>query len=127
MNTTSVSSPNNAGCITAFVSGFSRLLLLIFWISDTARWDAIFGTVIWPCLGFLFLPFTTLIFAWLMQPTLATPNPTIEGADWLWLILAVVIDVANWSTAGYANRNRVPGYGTDTVTPPPSAPTGSAQ
>ena len=117
---------NNAGCFTAFVSGFSRLLLLIFWISDTGRWDAIFGTVIWPCLGFLFLPFTTLVYAWLMQPTLASPSPTIDGLDWVWLIIAVLIDAANWSAAGYANRNRVPGYSSDTVTPPPSAPTGSA-
>jgi hypothetical protein len=97
----------------------------MFWFSDTARWDSIFNTVIWPCLGFLFLPFTTLIYAWLMIPTATNMTPSIDGLDWLWLILAVLIDVANLGTAGYANRNRVPGYGSDTATPP-SSPTSAA-
>lgn len=124
MNTQAVGSPNNAGCLTAFVAAFSRILLLMFWIGRPVAWEATFQTAIWPCLGFLFLPFTTLMYAWLMQG--AGVNGTIQGVDWLWLILAVLIDVANLGTAGYANRNRVPGYSSDTVTPPPSAPSNPA-
>jgi hypothetical protein len=116
MNTSAVSSPNNAGCLTAFVAAFSRILLLMFWVGRPVAWDAAFQSAIWPCLGFLFLPFTTLMYVWLIQGV-----GTIQGIDWLWLILAILIDVANLGTAGYANRNRVPGYGTDTVTPPPAA------
>ena len=121
MNTSTVGSPNNAGCLTAFVAAFSRIILLMFWISRPVAWNAAFETAIWPCLGFLFLPFTTLMYVWLIQGA-----GTIQGIDWLWLILAILVDVANLGTAGYANRNRVPGYSGDTVTPPPSAPTGSA-
>ena len=121
MNTSTVGSPNNAGCLTAFVAAFSRIILLMFWISRPVAWNAAFESAIWPCLGFLFLPFTTLMYVWLIQGA-----GTIQGIDWLWLILAILVDVANLGTAGYANRNRVPGYSSDTVTPPPSAPTGSA-
>ena len=124
-STSSMSTTNSSGCLTAFVAAFSRILLLMFWISRPVAWETTFQTAIWPCLGFLFLPFTTLMYAWLMQGQ--GLNGQIQGIDWLWLILAIVIDVANLGTAGYANRNRVPGYGTDTVTPPPpSSPTSAS-
>ena len=57
-------------------------------------------------LGFLFLPFTTLMYVFLMQGV-----GTIQGLDWLWLFLAVILDFASVGGAGAANRNRIPaGY-----------------
>lgn len=103
---------NNNGCLTALVSGGSRLILLMYWISRPVQWNAAFNTWILPCLGFLFLPFTTLVYVWLVQGVGA-----ISGIDWLWLGLAVVIDVFNTASAGYANRNMMPGY--QGTTPPP--------
>ena len=101
---------NSGGCLTAFVSAFSRIALLIFYFSRPVAWNAAFpGGFLLPCLGFLFLPFTTMVYAWLMQGVGA-----IQGIDWLWLGLAVLCDVANLGAAGYANRNRMPGY----TTPP---------
>lgn len=111
---------SGAGCITAFISGFSRIMVFMFWISRPVAWNAAFETAIWPCLGFLFLPFTTLMYVWLIQGA-----GTIEGIDWLWLILAVILDVAQLGYAGYANRTSIPGYTSDTVTPGPSTPTGT--
>ena len=97
---------NNAGCLTAFVSSFSRIMLLMYWIGRPLQMDAIFGTFIFPCLGFLFLPFTTLMYVWLMQGV-----GGIQGLDWLWLILAVLMDLSTVAAAGVANRNRIPaGY-----------------
>ncbi len=95
---------NNAGCLTALVSFGSRLLLLMYWISRPVQWNAAFSTFIFPCLGFLFLPFTTLVYVWLVQGA-----GGIQGLDWLWLGLAVFCDIANTASAGYANRNRLPG------------------
>ena len=101
---------NTSGCLTAFTAFFSRMALLIFWISRPVAWNAAFaGSWLLPCLGFLFLPFTTLVYVWLWQGVGA-----IQGIDWLWLGLAVLCDVANLGAAGYANRNRMPGY----TTPP---------
>ena len=105
---------NNSGCLTALVSGGSRFLLLIYWISRPVQWNAAFSTFIIPCLGFIILPFTTLVYVWLVQGA-----GGIQGLDWLWLILAVVIDVFSTASAGYANRNRMPGYTPTTSTTPP--------
>ena len=96
---------NSSGCLTALVSGGSRLLLLMFWISRPVQWNLAFsGSFLLPCLGFLFLPFATMVYAWLMQGV-----GGIQGADWLWLGLALLCDLASIASAGYANRNRLPG------------------
>jgi hypothetical protein len=112
---------NNAGCLTALVSGGSRLLLLLYWISRPVQWNVAFGGAwLLPCLGFIFLPFTTLVYVWLVQGV-----GTINGIDWLWLGLAVFVDIANTASAGYANRNRMPGYTTPAAPPPSSTPSGN--
>ena len=98
---------NNSGCLTAFVSGFSRIMLLMVWIARPVMMDATFSSFIIPCLGFMFLPFTTLMYVFLMQGV----GSTIQGLDWLWLFLAVILDLASIGAAGAANRNRIPaGY-----------------
>ena len=99
-------SNNNSGCLTAFVSSFSRIMLLFAWIARPALMNATFSTFILPCLGFMFLPFTTLMYVFLKQGV-----GTIQGLDWLWLLLAVILDLASVGAAGAANRNRIPaGY-----------------
>jgi hypothetical protein len=46
----------------------------------------------------------------------------IQGLDYLWLLLAVLIDVASIGAAGAANRNRTPaGVPGSTATPSASA------
>jgi hypothetical protein len=97
-------SNNSSGCLTAFVSSFSRIMLLCVWIARPAMMNATFSTFIIPCLGFLILPFTTLMYVFLSQGV-----GTIQGLDWLWLGLAVVLDIASIGTAGYSNRDRFPG------------------
>ena len=118
---------NNAGCLTAFISSFSRIMLLMYWIARPLRMDAAFDTFIFPCLGFLFLPFTTLMYVWLIQGV-----GGIQGLDWLWLILAVFLDLATVGGAGYANRNRFPGGNPGqtyaaVVDPVPAAPSKPAE
>jgi hypothetical protein len=94
---------NNSGCLAALLPAFSRIMLLMYWISRPVQMELAFSTFILPCLGFLFLPFTTLMYVWLIQGV-----GGIQGLDWLWLILAVLLDVASVAGAGAANRNRIP-------------------
>src|SRR5512137_667701 len=94
---------NSSGCLTALVSTFSRIILLCVWLARPAMMNAAFSTFIIPCLGFLILPFTTLMYVFLIQGV-----GGIQGLDWLWLILAVLLDVVSVAGAGAANRNRIP-------------------
>ena len=94
---------NNSGCLSALLPAFARIMLLMEWIARPAMMNAAFNTFILPCLGFMFLPFTTLMYVWLVQGV-----GGIQGIDWLWLILAVLLDVASVAGAGMANRDRIP-------------------
>ena len=115
---------SGSGCLTAFVSSFSRIMLLFAWIARPNLMDAAFGTVIIPCLGFLFLPFTTLMYVFLIQGV-----GTIQGLDWLWLFLAAVLDIASIGAAGATNRNYIPAGVPGSTQAPASGPstTGSDQ
>ena len=115
---------NSSGCLTAFVSSFSRIMLLFAWIARPNLMDAAFGTFIIPCLGFLFLPFTTLMYVILIQGV-----GSIQGLDWLWLFLAAVLDIASIGVAGATNRNYIPAGVPGSTQAPASGPstTGSDQ
>jgi hypothetical protein len=104
---------NNAGCLSTLLPAFARIMLLMAWIARPAAMNLAFNTFIIPCLGFMFLPFTTLMYVWLVQGV-----GGIQGIDWLWLILAVLLDVVSVAGAGMANRNRLPG-GSAGSTPTP--------
>lgn len=103
---------NNTGCFTALITGFSRIMLLFAVIARPVQWNAAFGTFIIPCLGFLFLPFTTLMYLFLWSPA------GLSGLDWLWIILAVVLDLASIGMTAASNRDRIPaGYPGSVQTP----------
>jgi hypothetical protein len=38
-----------------------------------------------------------------------TPAIGLQGFDWVWLVLAVLLDISHAIGSGYANRERVPG------------------
>jgi len=80
-----------------------RAGILIWWLLNPLRWQATFSSFIWPLLGFLFVPWTTLMYV------LVAPGGVI-GFDWIWIGLAVVADIGMYAGGGYGNRDRIP-YG----------------
>ena len=76
-----------------------RAAILVWWLVDQLRWAAAFDTFIWPLLGFLFLPWTTLVWV------LVFPGG-IDGFDWLWLAIGLAIDIA---VVGRRRGQPVPG------------------
>jgi hypothetical protein len=82
-----------------------RAAILFWWLIEPLRWSAAFDTFIWPLLGFLFLPWTTLMYVVVF-------GGGIEGFDWLWMGLALLADAASYAGGAYGGRGRVPGYGT---------------
>lgn len=94
-------------CLFALFAVFTpRLVVLFMWLARPTLFSAAFnGSWFWPLLGFIFLPFTTIMYVLLW-----TPGIGLTGWDWLWLVLAVFCDVSHYSSSAYYNRNRLPGY-----------------
>jgi hypothetical protein len=91
------------GCLFALFAGvFPRLGVFIVWVARPERVDAAFSTWIWPLLGIIFLPFTTLIYLFLWVPG------GLQGFDWFWIGLAAFFDIAHWA-ASATQRNQIPG------------------
>ena len=97
------------GCLfLIFAGAFPRLGVLFIWLARPEMFLNAFGGMwLWPLLGILFLPMTTLMYVLLWSPVSG-----IVGFDWFWLFLAVLIDLGGAASSGWANRDRVPGYAT---------------
>ena len=98
-------------CIITFLFGVgSRLALLFWWWEDPALFSLAFAnwiipgsvtipTWIWPALGLVFLPMTTLAYMFLFPGG-------IMGYEWIVMGVALLIDLAGHS-GNYYHRNRV--------------------
>jgi hypothetical protein len=87
------------GCLVVLIALFSpRLALVLTWIF-TPWVDRAFGPIIWPILGLIFLPLTTLLYVILWN----TNGRGVTGWEWIVVVLAVFGDVAAHA-AGAARR-----------------------
>jgi len=75
-----------------------RAAIVVWYLIQPLRWEATFSTFVWPLLGFLFLPWTTLAYV------VVAPGGVV-GADWILLLLGVLVDIAGYA-GGYGNRGR---------------------
>jgi hypothetical protein len=98
------------GCLLALMAAFApRFVFLVIWIARPVYVDSVFDTFIFPLLGLIFLPFTTLMYVFLAAPPFA-----LTGWDWLWIGIAVVLDLSHYGGA-YVQRGQM------RTTPPPVA------
>jgi hypothetical protein len=67
---------------------FPRVVLVLMWISSTYLQRAFHGGLLLPVLGFIFLPLTTIVYAWELNSGMPT-----AGINLLWLLIAVIIDL----------------------------------
>jgi len=80
-----------------------RAGLGLWWLVDQARFNRVYDTFIWPALGFIFLPVTTIMWTLVWQSGIG-----INGWGWLWVGLGLVADIAAYAPGGYSsNRNRL--------------------
>ena len=80
-----------------------RVAIVIWWLLDPARWNFAFGSIIWPILGLIFLPWATLTFV------LIAPGG-VSGLELVLLLAALAADVMSHAGGVYGNRKHVPGY-----------------
>lgn len=85
-----------------------RVFGVFWWIFQPVRWQAAFTNLfggglwwLWPMLGIIFLPWTTLMYV------IVAPGG-VGGWDWLWIGIMLVFDIASYG--GGAGRKRIPGY-----------------
>ena len=87
-------------CLVALVMILGpRAGILLWWLVDQPRWESAFDTFLIPLAGFLLLPWTTLAYV------LVFPGG-VEGFDFIWLILAVLVDLGSYG-GGYRNREKI--------------------
>jgi len=82
-----------------------RLAILFWWLVQPSRWQLAFSQFgmpfLWQFLGFLFLPWTTLMYM------IIFPGG-VTGFDGVWLGLGLVADIASYTSGAYTGRDRIP-------------------
>ena len=87
-------------CLFVLFAAFApRLLLIFLWIARPNVMGQAFETFLIPLLGFIFLPFTTLMWVLLW----ASSGGNVTGLDWVWIGIAVLLDLGHYA-GGAANR-----------------------
>lgn len=79
---------------------FPRVVLVLTFLFSNFLQRAYHGLLI-PLLGFIFLPITTLAYAWIVNS-----GQPIEGVYLIMLIVAVIIDVGGLGGGEYHRRTR---------------------
>jgi hypothetical protein len=91
-----------------------RFAILVWGLLQPARWEVAFSTFLWPLVGFLIMPWTTLMYV-------AVAPLGVTGFDWFWIGLAIAMDIVSWSGSAWGNRDRIRSYGPPTGTPTATA------
>jgi hypothetical protein len=88
--------------LTILILMFPRVILVVMWLFSNYLDRAYHGLVI-PLLGFIFLPITTIAYAWMVNSGLP-----VAGVNLVILLIAVLLDFgSHGSGAGYYRRRRI--------------------
>jgi len=80
---------------------FPRVALLLMFLLTDYLGRAFHNGLLVPLLGFIFLPITTIVYAWEVNTHLP-----LEGINLLWLLIAVILDISGWGGGGSHARRR---------------------
>jgi hypothetical protein len=76
--------PIVVGCLALIAPRFAIILVVVF--SDYI--GRAYETLLWPLLGFFFMPLTTLAYAWAINST-----GSVEGLQLVVVVIAVLMDL----------------------------------
>jgi len=77
---------------------FPRVVIVVLFFFSHFL-DRAYHSILLLLLGFIFLPVTTIVYAWMVNAGMST-----EGANLLWLLLAVLVDLGSLGGGGYSRR-----------------------
>jgi hypothetical protein len=86
--------------LVLLVLAFPRVVLVLMFLLSNYLERAYHGLII-PILGFIFLPLTTIVYAWMMN----THRP-LDGVNLIILIIAVLIDAGGLGGGEWHRRQR---------------------
>ncbi len=87
-------------CLLALISYFFPRFVMVLIALFTHWFSAAFETVLWPLLGFLFMPYTTLAY----MAAMLNNNHAVSGGWLALVIVAALVDVGG--QGGSARRKR---------------------
>jgi hypothetical protein len=85
-------------CLLVLVLSFPRIVLVVLFFFSNYL-ERAFHSLLVPILGFLFLPLTTLAYAWMRNS-----HMPIEGLNLFILVLAAIIDAGGLGGGAYQRR-----------------------
>jgi hypothetical protein len=87
--------------ILIIILGFPRVAFALLWLFSTYLQRAFHGGLLLPILGFIFLPLTTIVYAWEINSGMPT-----SGINLLWLLIAVIIDLGGLGGGAHRQSRR---------------------
>lgn len=83
------------------ILAFPRVALVLMWLFSNYLERAFHGGLVIPVLGFIFLPLTTIVYAWELNNGLPT-----AGINLVWLLIAVIIDLGGLGGGAHRQSRR---------------------
>ena len=78
-----------------------RFFIVWWWLTDPARWNVVFGGALVPILGFLFVPWTTIMYV------LVWAAGGLSLGGWLLVGLGLLVDLGTYGGGAFGNKDRV--------------------
>lgn len=89
-------------CLLLFVVlMFPRVALVLMWFFSNYLQRAFHGGLLLPVLGFLFLPLTTIVYAWELNSGMP-----LAGINLIWLLIAVIVDLGGLGGGAHRQSRR---------------------
>jgi len=92
------------GCFNAlFAIILPRFALLVGWYNNPAAWNALYGSQLLFGLGWLAIPWTTLIYGFV------APNG-MSLVNWIFVLLAFLLDIGTYGLGFFGGRKQYSSY-----------------
>lgn len=89
-------------CLLALLAVFFPRIVIVLVFVFSRYLQSAYETLLWPVLGFIFMPFTTLAYAFAVNST----NGNVNGMYLAVVVIAVLMDLGSWSGGATARRRR---------------------
>jgi hypothetical protein len=90
------------GCIIALIALITPRLVMVLICLFSDWFTRAYESALWPFIGFLFMPYTTLAY----MTAMLNNHHQVSGGWLVLLIAAVVIDIGNWGGSHHSARRK---------------------